>query len=123
MRNLFRHCLKTNSLTEDFIFDWMSLRTPSPFVPTTSDGSPQEQKLKPLQKNINQAFDELKLKDVKSPEIIVEENAQSPEAERGEDVGDSFGKAESSLSSVSVLCSPCLSVTHQVQSSSAFVFY
>ena len=101
----------------------MSLRTPSPFVPTTSDGSPQEQKLKPLQKNINQAFDELKLKDVKSPEIIVEENAQSPEAERGEDVGDSFGKAESSLSSVSVLCSPCLSVTHQVQSSSTFVFY
>ena len=99
------------------------MRTPSPFVPTTTttttaDGSPQEQKAQPLQ-NVNRTMDEMKLKDVTSPEIIVEEDgrAQSREEEGG--VGDSFGKAESSLSSVSVLCSPCLSVSHhQVRFSS-----
>ena len=105
LRNLFRHCLKSNNLTEDFIFDWMSLRTPSPFVTTTTEASPQEGK--PIQQTVSKAFDEIKLKDMKNPEIIVEEEGHSPQQ------NSSFGKAESSVCSVSVLCSPCLSVTQQ----------
>ena len=104
LRNLLRHCLKSNNLTEDFIFDWMSLRTPSPFV-STSETSPQEGK--PVQQTVTKALEEVNLKDVKNPEIIVEEEVQSTEQ------NSSFGKAESSVSSVSVLCSPCLSVTQQ----------
>ena len=112
MRNLLRHCLKTNNLTEDFIFDWMSLRTPSPFV-TTTEASPHE--AKPVQQTVSKAIDEVKLKDVKNPEILVEEDGQSTQQ------NSSFGKAESSMSSVSVLCSPCLSVTQdQVGSQSRF---
>ena len=104
LRNLFRHCLKSNSLTEDYLFDWMSLRTPSPFV-TTTEATPPEGK--PIQQTVSKAFEEIKLKDVKTPEILVEEEGPSPPE------NSSFGKAESSLCSVSVLCSPCLSVTQE----------
>ena len=90
------------------------MRTPSPFVSTT-EGSPQDGKIPPFQHNVNRTFDEMKLKDAKSPEIVIEEDVPSPEA--GDVGGESFGKAESSMSSISVSCSPCLSVSHyQVQS-------
>ena len=84
----------------------MSLRTPSPspFVSAT-EASPQEGK--PVQQTVSKANDEVKVKDVKNPEIIVEEDVQSRQQ------NSSFGKAESSVSSVSVLCSPCLSVSKE----------
>ena len=107
MRNLLRHCLKSNNLTEDFIFDWMSLRTPSPFV-STSEASPQEGKQP--QQAVSKALEEVKLKDVKNPEIIVEEDGQTGQSTQQ---NSSFGKAEFSLSSVSVLCSPCPSVSQE----------